>query len=196
MAFLPENVRWMAIPGSSLVGVQLADLPTLAAMKVAAERDKDIIDLGHIVNALEIDDPKDLVDLAYENMVWTRYRFPKTDPTMRSWRRKQSRLRISLKIIVCLGRSDDCFFRETKLKKRTTGPLTGLLVNAPRTWLNRFQGRRACREKAKWLWCLRPGSGLLHRPCHRKRGTAQTSEPCPRLPPEPRQSRTRCGCPG
>ena len=66
MAFLPENVRWMAIPGSSLVGVQLADLPTLAAMKVAAERDKDIIDLGHIVNALEIDAPKDLVDLAYE----------------------------------------------------------------------------------------------------------------------------------
>lgn len=65
-AFLPGNVRWMASPAGSSTAVKLADLPTLAAMKVAAEREKDIIDLGYLVNALGIEDPEVLVDLAYE----------------------------------------------------------------------------------------------------------------------------------
>lgn len=65
-AFLPDNVRWIAYPEGLSSAVMLADLPTLAAMKVAAERDKDIIDLGHLVNALGITDPAELVDLAYE----------------------------------------------------------------------------------------------------------------------------------
>lgn len=65
-AFLPENVQWMVPPTGSFSAVRLADLPSLAAMKVAAEREKDIIDLGYLVNALGIEDPEELVDLAYE----------------------------------------------------------------------------------------------------------------------------------
>ena len=65
MAFLPEDATWMA-PDGSPAAIQLADLPTLAAMKVAAERPKDISDLGHIINALDIKEPGRLVDLAYE----------------------------------------------------------------------------------------------------------------------------------
>ncbi len=66
MAFLPEDATWMAAPDGSPAAIQLADLPTLAAMKVAAERPKDISDLGHIINALDIKEPGRLVDLAYE----------------------------------------------------------------------------------------------------------------------------------
>ncbi|EMQ97399.1 hypothetical protein ADIAG_03194 [Paeniglutamicibacter gangotriensis Lz1y] len=55
----------MAAPGGSSTAIQLADLPTLAAMKVAAERPKDIADLGHIINTLDFKDPGELVDLAY-----------------------------------------------------------------------------------------------------------------------------------
>lgn len=42
-----------------------SDLPTLAAMKVAAERQKDIEDLGPIVSSLGIESPEDLVEVAY-----------------------------------------------------------------------------------------------------------------------------------
>lgn len=56
----------MASPVGASAAVMLADLPTLAAMKVAAERDKDIIDLGYLINALGISEPTELVDLAYE----------------------------------------------------------------------------------------------------------------------------------
>lgn len=65
IAFLPEEATWMAAPGGSSTAIQLADLPTLAAMKVAAERPKDIADLGHIINALDFKDPGERVDLAY-----------------------------------------------------------------------------------------------------------------------------------
>lgn len=65
IAFLPEDMTWMAAPGGSSTAIQLADLPTLAAMKVAAERPKDIADLGRIINALNFKEPGDLVDLAY-----------------------------------------------------------------------------------------------------------------------------------
>ena len=66
MAFLPENATWMAGPEGTSAAIQLADLPTLAAMKVAAERPKDIADLGHIINAMGIQEPDRLVDFAYE----------------------------------------------------------------------------------------------------------------------------------
>jgi hypothetical protein len=64
-AFLPENVSWMAGPPESSSAVRLADLPSLAAMKLAAERTKDIEDLGHIARALGIRDPQQLVANAY-----------------------------------------------------------------------------------------------------------------------------------
>lgn len=65
-AFIPDNAGWTAAPDSVLAHVKLADLPTLTAMKLAAERDKDILDLGHLVNALGLNDPSEILDLAYE----------------------------------------------------------------------------------------------------------------------------------
>lgn len=65
-AFLPEEARWIAGPNGTSSAIQLADLPTLAAMKIAAERAKDIEDLGHIVLALGIEKASDLVQLAFE----------------------------------------------------------------------------------------------------------------------------------
>ncbi|AFR30730.1 hypothetical protein [Arthrobacter sp. Rue61a] len=65
-AFLPEEARWIADPKGTSSAIQLADLPTLAAMKIAAERAKDIEDLGHIVLALGIEKAGDLVQLAFE----------------------------------------------------------------------------------------------------------------------------------
>ncbi len=35
-------------------------------MKLAAERDKDILDLGHLVNALRLSDSSELLELAYD----------------------------------------------------------------------------------------------------------------------------------
>ncbi|MFC8039993.1 DUF6036 family nucleotidyltransferase [Paenarthrobacter sp. NPDC057355] len=65
-AFLPEEARWIAGPDGTSSAVKLADLPTLAAMKIAAERAKDIEDLGHIVLALGIEKADELVQLAFE----------------------------------------------------------------------------------------------------------------------------------
>lgn len=65
-AFIPDGAEWAAnIPGTP-AAVSLADLPTLAAMKLAAERSKDIEDLERVASALDIDTPEELVDLAYE----------------------------------------------------------------------------------------------------------------------------------
>lgn len=64
VAFLPDEMSWMAPLGSSSA-IRLADLKSLAAMKLAAERQKDIEDLGQIARALGIDDPEQLVDIAY-----------------------------------------------------------------------------------------------------------------------------------
>ncbi|MDJ0318981.1 DUF6036 family nucleotidyltransferase [Pseudarthrobacter sp. PS3-L1] len=65
-AFLPDEAQWIAGPAGTSSGVRLADLPTLAAMKMAAERAKDIEDLGHIVLALRIERAEDLVRLAFD----------------------------------------------------------------------------------------------------------------------------------
>ncbi|MFJ6419283.1 DUF6036 family nucleotidyltransferase [Paeniglutamicibacter sp. NPDC091659] len=65
-AFLPDDAVWIAGKEGSSSAIWLADLQTLAAMKLAAERQKDIEDLGRIANALGITDPADLVRIAYE----------------------------------------------------------------------------------------------------------------------------------
>ncbi|ABK05583.1 hypothetical protein Arth_4413 (plasmid) [Arthrobacter sp. FB24] len=65
-AFLPEDARWIAGPAGTSSAVRLADLRTLAAMKLAAERSKDIEDLGHIALALGIEHADQLVRLAFE----------------------------------------------------------------------------------------------------------------------------------
>ena len=64
-AFLPEEALWTAGPEGTSSAVKLADLPTPAAMKMAAERTKDIEDLGHIVLALGLKQSDELVRLAY-----------------------------------------------------------------------------------------------------------------------------------
>ncbi|MCS3493568.1 hypothetical protein M2368_002580 [Arthrobacter sp. JUb119] len=65
-AFIPDNASWAPAPDSILSAVEVADLPTLTAMKLAAERDKDILDLGHLVNALRLSDTSELLELAYD----------------------------------------------------------------------------------------------------------------------------------
>ena len=65
-AFLPDDAVWIAGKEGSSSAIWLADLQTLAAMKLAAERQKDIEDLGRIANALGITDPADLVRIAYQ----------------------------------------------------------------------------------------------------------------------------------
>lgn len=65
-AFLPDDAHWIAGPAGTSSAVKLADLPTLAAMKMAAERSKDIEDLGHIVLALGIRNADQLVRLAFD----------------------------------------------------------------------------------------------------------------------------------
>ena len=65
-AFLPDDAQWIVGPKGTSSAVRLADLPTLAAMKIAAERAKDIEDLGHLVLAMGIDDAAELVQLAFQ----------------------------------------------------------------------------------------------------------------------------------
>ncbi len=65
-AFLPDEAQWITGPEGTSSAVRLADLPTLAAMKMAAERAKDIEDLGHIVLALGIEQADELVRLAFD----------------------------------------------------------------------------------------------------------------------------------
>lgn len=65
-AYLPEGARWMAGPQGMSSAIMLADLPTLAAMKMAAERAKDIEDLGHISVELGIEEAGELVRLAFD----------------------------------------------------------------------------------------------------------------------------------
>ncbi|GAA1115512.1 DUF6036 family nucleotidyltransferase [Arthrobacter flavus] len=64
-AHLPEETAWIAGPAGTSKAVRIADLQTLAAMKLAAERQKDIEDLGLIALALGIEDPETLVRIAY-----------------------------------------------------------------------------------------------------------------------------------
>jgi hypothetical protein len=64
-AFLPDEARWIAGPEGTSSAVKLADLPTLAAMKMPAERTNDIEDLGHIVLALGLKQSDELMRLAY-----------------------------------------------------------------------------------------------------------------------------------
>lgn len=64
-AFLPDDAQWMAGPEGSSAAIELSDFPALAAMKLAAERQKDILDLRHISNTMYLEDQEQLVQLAY-----------------------------------------------------------------------------------------------------------------------------------
>ncbi|WP_422390129.1 DUF6036 family nucleotidyltransferase [Arthrobacter sp. N1] len=64
-AFLPNDAQWMAPPGMSSA-IRLADLESMAAMKLAAQREKDVEDLVPLALALNIDEPERLLEIAYE----------------------------------------------------------------------------------------------------------------------------------
>jgi hypothetical protein len=46
--------------------IQAADTETLLAMKIAAERDKDTLDIARLLRRLNITNADDAVDLAYD----------------------------------------------------------------------------------------------------------------------------------
>jgi hypothetical protein len=64
-AFLPENAGWVTFERLDGLTIQAADPETLLAMKIAAERDKDILDIARLLRRLNITNASDAVDLAY-----------------------------------------------------------------------------------------------------------------------------------
>ena len=65
-AFVPENATWVDIEQLDGLTIQAADTETLLAMKIAAERDKDTLDIARLLRRLNITSAADAVDLAYD----------------------------------------------------------------------------------------------------------------------------------
>jgi hypothetical protein len=53
-AFLPDNATWIALDQLDGLTIQAADTETLLAMKIAAERDKDTLDIARLLRRLNI----------------------------------------------------------------------------------------------------------------------------------------------
>lgn len=64
-AFIPDGAQWTAVP-SGPATVLVATDETLLAMKLAAERHKDILDLSVLAGRLGITDPERIVDIAFD----------------------------------------------------------------------------------------------------------------------------------
>ncbi|MDJ0314021.1 DUF6036 family nucleotidyltransferase [Arthrobacter sp. H35-D1] len=65
-AFVPDNAVWITLEELDGLTIQAANSETLLAMKIAAERDKDILDIARLLRKLNIADAADAVDLAYD----------------------------------------------------------------------------------------------------------------------------------
>lgn len=65
-AFVPENATWVDIEQPDGLTIQAADTETLLAMKIAAERDKDTLDIARLLRRLNITNANDAVNLAYD----------------------------------------------------------------------------------------------------------------------------------
>ena len=65
-AFVPENATWVDLEQLDGLTIQAADTETLLAMKIAAERDKDTLDIARLLRRLNITNAADAVDLAYD----------------------------------------------------------------------------------------------------------------------------------
>lgn len=65
-AFVPDNATWVDIEQLDGLTIQAADTETLLAMKIAAERDKDTLDIARLLRRLNITIAADAVDLAYD----------------------------------------------------------------------------------------------------------------------------------
>lgn len=64
-AFIPENAIWVTLEELEGLTIQAADDETLLAMKIAAERDKDTLDIARLLRKLNITNATDAVDLAF-----------------------------------------------------------------------------------------------------------------------------------
>ena len=64
-AFVPDNATWVNLEQLDGLTNQAADTQTLLAMKIAAERDKDTLDIARLLRRLNITNAADAVDLAY-----------------------------------------------------------------------------------------------------------------------------------
>ena len=65
-AFVPDNATWIDLERLDGLTIQAADTETLLAMKIAAERDKDTLDVARLLRRLNITNAADAVDLAYD----------------------------------------------------------------------------------------------------------------------------------
>ena len=65
-AFVPDNATWVELEQLDGLTIQAADTETLLAMKIAAERDKDTLDIARLLRRLNITNANDAVDLAYD----------------------------------------------------------------------------------------------------------------------------------
>jgi hypothetical protein len=65
-AFVPDNGTWVELEQLDGLTIQAADTETLLAMKIAAERDKDTLDIARLLRQLNITNAADAVNLAYE----------------------------------------------------------------------------------------------------------------------------------
>lgn len=64
-AFVPDNATWVTLEELDGLTIQAADNETLLAMKIAAERDKDTLDIARLLRKLNITSAAAAVDLAY-----------------------------------------------------------------------------------------------------------------------------------
>ncbi|MFC8304846.1 DUF6036 family nucleotidyltransferase [Specibacter sp. NPDC057265] len=64
-AFIPEGASWIALEELDGLTIEAADSETLLAMKIAAERDKDTLDIARLLRKLNITSATDAVDLAF-----------------------------------------------------------------------------------------------------------------------------------
>jgi hypothetical protein len=65
-AFVPVNATWVELEQLDGLTIQAADTETLLAMKIAAERDKDTLDIARLLRRLNITSAVDAVNLAYD----------------------------------------------------------------------------------------------------------------------------------
>ncbi|MFQ4149407.1 DUF6036 family nucleotidyltransferase [Arthrobacter sp. LAPM80] len=64
-AFIPDNASWITLEELDGLTIQAADSETLLAMKIAAERDKDTLDIARLLRKLNITNAIDAVDVAF-----------------------------------------------------------------------------------------------------------------------------------
>ncbi|WP_248760935.1 DUF6036 family nucleotidyltransferase [Pseudarthrobacter sp. SSS035] len=64
-AFVPDNATWVQLEQLDGLTIRAADTETLLAMKIAAERDKDTLDIARLLRLLNITNADDAVNLAY-----------------------------------------------------------------------------------------------------------------------------------